>query len=120
MQDLGIIDVLPIIPSKRYFSMSEMVELCGVKAHVLRYWESEFKQLSPVKRQGNHRYYQRNDVFLVRQIKELLYIQGYTISGAKDIFSSTQKKTPSSTGSFDKKLIKSMITELNEISLLLK
>ncbi len=74
---------LPIIPSKRYFTISEASNLCNVEAHVLRYWEQEFSQLSPIKRRGNRRYYQRHDVMLIRHIKELLYDNGYTIKGAK-------------------------------------
>lgn len=72
-----------IIPNKRYFTIGEVSELCDVKPHVLRYWEQEFPQLKPVKRRGNRRYYQRQDVILIRQIRSLLYDQGYTISGAK-------------------------------------
>ena len=74
---------LPTIPSKRYFTISEASNLCDVEAHVLRYWEQEFSQLSPIKRRGNRRYYQRHDVMLIRHIKELLYNNGYTIKGAK-------------------------------------
>lgn len=74
---------LPPIPGKRYFTIGEVSELCGVKPHVLRYWEQEFPQLSPVKRRGNRRYYQRHDVLMVRQIRNLLYDQGFTISGAR-------------------------------------
>jgi len=74
---------LPAIPAKRYFSISEVSELCGVKPHVLRYWEQEFTQLKPMKRRGNRRYYQRHDVLLVRQIRSLLYEHGYTIEGAR-------------------------------------
>ena len=74
---------LPTIPSKRYFTISEASNLCDVEAHVLRYWEQEFSQLSPIKRRGNRRYYQRHDVMLIRHIKELLYENGYTIKGAK-------------------------------------
>jgi len=73
----------PSIPSKRYFTISETSGLCEVKPHVLRYWEQEFSQLKPIKRKGNRRYYQRHDVLLIRQIKELLYDNGYTILGAK-------------------------------------
>ena len=74
---------LPSIPGKRYFTISETSGLCEVKQHVLRYWEQEFSQLRPIKRKGNRRYYQRHDVLLIRQIKELLYDNGYTILGAK-------------------------------------
>lgn len=75
--------LLPAIPNKRYFSIGEVGELCNVKPHVLRYWEQEFEQLSPMKRRGNRRYYQREDVLMIRQIRSLLYEQGYTISGAR-------------------------------------
>lgn len=75
---------LPAIPAKRYFTIGEVSELCGVKPHVLRYWEQEFSQLKPVKRRGNRRYYQHHEVLLVRRIRELLYSQGFTISGARN------------------------------------
>ena len=90
---------LPTIPSKRYFTISEASDLCNVEAHVLRYWEQEFSQLSPIKRRGNRRYYQRHDVMLIRHIKELLYNNGYTIKGAKQKLSdeaSVQEKKSSS------------------------
>ena len=74
---------LPAIPSKRYFTIGEVSELCDVKPHVLRYWEQEFPSLKPVKRRGNRRYYQHHDVVLIRQIRSLLYEQGYTIGGAR-------------------------------------
>jgi len=77
-------DELPPIPAKRYFTIGEVSELCGVKPHVLRYWEQEFTQLKPVKRRGNRRYYQHHEVLLVRRIRELLYQQGFTISGARN------------------------------------
>jgi DNA-binding transcriptional MerR regulator len=75
---------LPAIPAKRYFTIGEVSELCGVKPHVLRYWEQEFTQLKPVKRRGNRRYYQHHEVLLVRRIRELLYQEGFTISGARN------------------------------------
>ena len=75
---------LPPIPAKRYFTIGEVSELCGVKPHVLRYWEQEFTQLKPVKRRGNRRYYQHHEVMLVRRIRELLYSQGFTINGARN------------------------------------
>ncbi|MGD9945905.1 MAG: MerR family transcriptional regulator [Burkholderiaceae bacterium] len=75
---------LPPIPAKRYFTIGEVSELCGVKPHVLRYWEQEFTQLRPMKRRGNRRYYQHHEVLLVRRIRELLYEQGFTISGARN------------------------------------
>jgi len=74
---------LPPIPAKRYFTIGEVSELCGVKPHVLRYWEQEFTQLRPVKRRGNRRYYQHHEVLLIRRIRELLYEQGFTINGAR-------------------------------------
>ncbi|MBI5109758.1 MAG: MerR family transcriptional regulator [Rhodocyclales bacterium] len=77
-------DELPPIPAKRYFTIGEVSELCGVKPHVLRYWEQEFTQLRPVKRRGNRRYYQHHEVLLVRRIRELLYQEGFTISGARN------------------------------------
>jgi DNA-binding transcriptional MerR regulator len=75
---------LPAIPAKRYFTIGEVSELCGVKPHVLRYWEQEFTQLKPVKRRGNRRYYQHHEVLLVRRIRQLLYEEGFTISGARN------------------------------------
>lgn len=76
--------ILPPIPAKRYFTIGEVSELCGVKPHVLRYWEQEFTQLRPVKRRGNRRYYQHHEVLLIRRIRELLYEQGFTINGARN------------------------------------
>jgi len=76
--------ILPPIPAKRYFTIGEVSELCGVKPHVLRYWEQEFTQLKPVKRRGNRRYYQHHEVLLIRRIRELLYEEGFTISGARN------------------------------------
>ena len=78
------LSALPPIPAKRYFTIGEVSELCGVKPHVLRYWEQEFTQLKPVKRRGNRRYYQHHEVLLIRRIRELLYEQGFTISGARN------------------------------------
>ena len=84
MQDHIKLAQLPPIPAKRYFTIGEVSELCGVKPHVLRYWEQEFTQLKPVKRRGNRRYYQHHEVLLIRKIRELLYEQGFTISGARN------------------------------------
>jgi DNA-binding transcriptional MerR regulator len=76
--------LLPSIPAKRYFTIGEVAELCGVKPHVLRYWEQEFTQLRPMKRRGNRRYYQHHEVLMIRRIRDLLYDQGFTISGARN------------------------------------
>lgn len=82
--DIPVAAELPPIPAKRYFTIGEVSELCGVKPHVLRYWEQEFTQLRPVKRGGNRRYYQHHEVLLIRRIRELLYQDGFTISGARN------------------------------------
>ncbi|MBZ0106645.1 MAG: MerR family transcriptional regulator [Sulfuricella denitrificans] len=84
MQETASKAELPPIPAKRYFTIGEVSELCGVKPHVLRYWEQEFTQLKPVKRRGNRRYYQHHEVLLIRRIRDLLYEQGFTISGARN------------------------------------
>ena len=108
---------LPVIPEKRYFTIGEVSELCGVKPHVLRYWEQEFTELSPVKRRGNRRYYQRHEVLMIRQIRSLLYEQGYTISGARaHLINDNAKKNSIHT----KQLIPQMIAELEDILELLK
>ena len=83
---------LPAIPTNRYFTIGEVSELCGVKPHVLRYWEQEFPQLKPLKRRGNRRYYQRQDVILIRQIRSLLYQEGFTIGGARQRLSGEEAK----------------------------
>src|SRR5512132_810787 len=83
MENLGTTE-LPAIPAKRYFTIGEVSELCGVKPHVLRYWEQEFTQLKPLKRRGNRRYYQHHEVLLIRRIRELLYEHGFTINGARN------------------------------------
>jgi len=85
---------LPSIPAKRYFTIGEVSELCGVKPYVLRYWEQEFTQLKPMKRRGNRRYYQHHEVLLVRRIRELLYDQGFTISGARNRLTDGQALAP--------------------------
>ena len=84
MAEIARLSELPSIPAKRYFTIGEVSELCGVKPHVLRYWEQEFTQLKPLKRRGNRRYYQHHEVLLIRRIRELLYEQGFTISGARN------------------------------------
>lgn len=84
---------LPVLPSKRYFTIGEVSELCAVKPHVLRYWEQEFPQLKPVKRRGNRRYYQRHDVMMVRQIRSLLYEEGFTIGGARQKLAGSETRT---------------------------
>ena len=106
---------LPTIPSKRYFTISEASNLCNVEAHVLRYWEQEFSQLSPIKRRGNRRYYQRHDVMLIRHIKELLYENGYTIKGAKQKLSdeASDQETKSSSISAIRSELESIIDLLD-------
>ena len=104
---------LPTIPGKRYFTIGEVSELCMVKPHVLRYWEQEFPQLKPVKRRGNRRYYQRQDVIMIRQIRSLLYEQGYTIGGARQQMSgdnsNSEEDVPTSL------LVQEVIGELEEV-----
>jgi DNA-binding transcriptional MerR regulator len=107
---------LPPIPTKRYFTIGEVSDLCAVKPHVLRYWEQEFPQLSPVKRRGNRRYYQRQDVILVREIRELLYGEGYTIQGAKQRLKGTCNDNAVA---MDQALVKSMLNDLKELQDLL-
>lgn len=85
---------LPPIPAKRYFTIGEVSELCGVKPYVLRYWEQEFTQLKPMKRRGNRRYYQHHEVLLIRRIRELLYDQGFTISGARNRLAESPMRVP--------------------------
>ena len=106
---------LPAIPGKRYFTIGEVSELCGVKSHVLRYWEQEFSQLKPVRR-GNRRYYRHQDVVLIRQIRNLLYDQRFTIGGARSQLKAVSKKKGVAEY---KKLLRETITELEEISGLL-
>ena len=101
------------IPRKRYFTISETSGLCEVKPHVLRYWEQEFSQLKPIKRKGNRRYYQRHDVLLIRQIKELLYDAGYTILGAKQKLNSDETSKESKQSEF--KEIKEELKDLIDI-----
>jgi len=108
---------LPPIPTKRYFTIGEVGELCEVKPHVLRYWEQEFPQIKPVKRRGNRRYYQRHDVMMIRQIRDLLYEQGYTISGARQWLEGNHAKEDQNQSHQIMRLVRS---ELNEILQLLK
>lgn len=106
---------LPVIPGKRYFAIGEVSELCGVKPHVLRYWEQEFSQLKPVKRRGNRRYYQRHDVVLIREIRELLYEQGFTIGGARQRLEADVKVKPEPAQVNKKHIIHEMLEELEQI-----
>ena len=108
---------LPAIPSKRYFTIGEVSELCAVKPHVLRYWEQEFPQLKPIKRRGNRRYYQRHDVIMIRQIRGLLYEHGFTIGGARQKLSSDDVKDDQS---HSQQVIRQMRSELEEIMQILK
>lgn len=96
------------IPDKRYFTIGEVSELCLVKPHVLRYWEQEFPQLSPVKRRGNRRYYQRDDVLVIREIRELLYDQGFTIGGARQQLEAEEQQA-------NPEAIKAIITDLEDV-----
>lgn len=103
---------LPTIPGKRYFTIGEVSDLCAVKPHVLRYWEQEFPHLKPVKRRGNRRYYQRQDVILIRQIRGLLYDQGFTIGGARQRLDGDEAKIDDSQY---KQIIRQMISELEDV-----
>ena len=108
---------LPTIPGKRYFTIGEVSELCGVKPHVLRYWEQEFPTLKPVKRRGNRRYYQRHDVILVRQIRSLLYEQGYTIGGARQKLADPDVKQDNTQSH---QIVTEIRKELEELLIMLK
>ena len=110
-------DELPPIPGKRYFTIGEVSQLCDVKPHVLRYWEQEFDHLKPVKRRGNRRYYQRQDVIIIRQIRSLLYEQGFTIGGARQRLQSSEAKEDVMQY---KLLIRQMISELEDVLRVLK
>ena len=110
---------LPAIPSKRYFTIGEVSELCEVKPHVLRYWEQEFPQLKPVKRRGNRRYYQRHDVLMIRSIRSLLYEQGFTIGGARQQLSAEDGKPGHARGQ-NHELVKQLCSELEEVLAILK
>ena len=117
MLDPGQNDELPPIPGKRYFTIGEVSGLCEVKPHVLRYWEQEFPQLKPVKRRGNRRYYQRQDVIIIRQIRGLLYEQGFTIGGASQRLEGDDAKLDQTQYRL---LIKQMISELEDVLRVLK
>tara|TARA_Y100000588_G_scaffold169227_1_gene182980 strand:- start:1081 stop:1440 length:360 start_codon:yes stop_codon:yes gene_type:complete len=108
---------LPAIPGKRYFTIGEVSDLCGVKPHVLRYWEQEFPSLKPLKRRGNRRYYQRHDVILIRQIRSLLYEHGFTIGGARQKLSGEEAKVDVNQS---QQIIRQLRTELEDILLILK
>lgn len=108
---------LPAIPGKRYFTIGEVSELCQVKPHVLRYWEQEFPQLKPVKRRGNRRYYQRHDVLMIRQIRSLLYEQGFTIGGARQNMAGEDAKQDQNQSH---QIIRQLITELEEVAEILR
>ena len=117
MLEPGNNDELPPIPGKRYFTIGEVSELCAVKPHVLRYWEQEFPQLKPVKRRGNRRYYQRQDVLIIRQIRSLLYDDGFTIGGARQRLTGDQAKTDVSQS---QQIIKQLRIELEQVLKILR
>ena len=117
MLEPGNNDQLPPIPGKRYFTIGEVSDLCAVKPHVLRYWEQEFPQLKPVKRRGNRRYYQRQDVLIIRQIRSLLYEEGFTIGGARQKLTGQQAKTDLSQS---QQIIKQIRLELEEVIKILR
>ncbi|MCB1866923.1 MAG: MerR family transcriptional regulator [Chromatiales bacterium] len=117
MLDPGHDKDLPPIPGKRYFTIGEVSELCLVKPHVLRYWEQEFPQLQPVKRRGNRRYYQRHDVLVIRQIRSLLYDQGFTIGGARQQLSGDRAKTDQNRS---QQIVRQLISELEDVLEILK
>lgn len=123
MLEAGNNSELPAIPAKRYFTIGEVSDLCAVKPHVLRYWEQEFPMLKPVKRRGNRRYYQRKEVLLIRQIRHLLYEQGYTISGARAQLggqSTAAESRATVVQQDDQQVIQSMRKELEDLLKLLK
>lgn len=117
MLEVGNNNELPPIPGKRYFTIGEVSDLCGVKPHVLRYWEQEFPQLKPVKRRGNRRYYQRHDVLMIRQIRSLLYEHGFTIGGARQKLTDTEAREDVNQS---KQIIKQMVNELEGVLDILK
>ena len=108
---------LPPIPAKRYFTIGEVSELCGVKPHVLRYWEQEFPQLKPVKRRGNRRYYQRQDVIIIRQIRGLLYDEGFTIGGARNRLEGDEAREDTSQS---QQIVRQVRLELEEVLKMLR
>ena len=112
MLEAGNNSELPPIPGKRYFTIGEVSDLCGVKPHVLRYWEQEFPQLKPVKRRGNRRYYQRHDVLVIRQIRSLLYEQGFTIGGARQKLGGEEARVDVSQS---QQIVKQVRLELEEL-----
>jgi len=114
MLDPGSNSELPPIPAKRYFTIGEVSELCGVKPHVLRYWEQEFPSLKPVKRRGNRRYYQRHDVLMIRQIRSLLYEQGFTIGGARQRLDGDAVKTTAE-AKLSSQIVRQVREDLEEI-----
>ncbi len=117
MLEPGNNDELPPIPGKRYFTIGEVSELCAVKPHVLRYWEQEFPQLKPVKRRGNRRYYQRQDVLIIRQIRSLLYDDGFTIGGARQRLTGEEAKSDVSQS---QQIIKQLRMELEQVLKILR
>jgi DNA-binding transcriptional MerR regulator len=117
MLEPGNNDELPPIPGKRYFTIGEVSDLCAVKPHVLRYWEQEFPQLKPVKRRGNRRYYQRQDVLIIRQIRSLLYDEGFTIGGARQRLTGDTAKSDVSQS---QQIIKQLRTELEDVLRILR
>ncbi len=120
MLDPGDNADLPPIPSKRYFTIGEVSDLCAVKPHVLRYWEQEFPQLKPVKRRGNRRYYQRHEVQLIRQIRNLLYVDGFTISGARNKLEQEANGTATPVSNYRTELVSDLIRELDEVVAILR
>lgn len=129
MLEAGNNNELPEIPAKRYFTIGEVSELCGVKPHVLRYWEQEFPQLKPLKRRGNRRYYQRHDVIMIRQIRTLLYDEGFTIGGARQRLTGIEQPTAAkvdapvasaSGAGHNAQLIQQLRRELEDVLSLLK
>jgi DNA-binding transcriptional MerR regulator len=117
MLEAGNNSELPPIPGKRYFTIGEVSDLCGVKPHVLRYWEQEFPQLKPVKRRGNRRYYQRRDVLIIRQIRSLLYDEGFTIGGARQRLTGEEAREDVSQS---QQIVKQLRVELEEVLKLLR